>query len=527
MKAQSIVLALAGLAVTAPVVGQVVLEEVIVTAQRREQSLQDVPVSVTAFGGEQIERNNIRSARDFLSLTPNVSFTDDGQAGARSLGIAIRGINNLVSGENAFINSVGIYVDEFSIGSVPQGVPNLFTTDMQSIEVLRGPQGTYFGRNSLGGALNYRTNDPNFDEFAAKLIVGGESYEDAGDMYNVTGVFNIPVSDNFGLRGVVYWEDSSGLVENICAAGSTTGCPGAIENGFTTNGAEDSGHEWLDIRVKALWEPSDRTTVKGTFFYSDQDQGTDENVPSGVLDLDSVDTFGVTSASDPGTGFWPNNRNKNSHDLPESNQLETIVFVANIAHELTDDLTVKWISGVIDVEQTRLFDNDLVGGLDALSRDNLYEGTSWSTELRFELTKDRYDLVGGLLYAQDEQNQRNNVAVSSDATGTIGGVGILPPFPPGLGLARNTKSFEVESIALFGDLTWRFTDDLEGFIGLRLTHDEVDNSYLGFGLMPGPGGPPTFTNVQRGGATGSQEFDDISGRAGLRYQVNDDWSVYA
>ena len=131
-----------------------VLEEVVVTAQRREQNLQDVPVSVTVFTGPFIDQANIRSPTDYLNLTPNVSFTEDGQSGARGLGIGIRGVNNLVTGENAVINSIGIYLDEFSVASVPNGVANPFLPDMERIEVLRGPQGTFFGRNAVGGALN-------------------------------------------------------------------------------------------------------------------------------------------------------------------------------------------------------------------------------------------------------------------------------------------------------------------------------------------------------------------------------------
>ena len=101
-----------------------ILEEITVTAQRREQNLEEVPIAITAFTGAQIDRLNVTGARDFLALTPNVSFTDDGQAGSRGLGLAIRGINNLVSGENAFINSIGIYIDEFSVASVPNQVAN-------------------------------------------------------------------------------------------------------------------------------------------------------------------------------------------------------------------------------------------------------------------------------------------------------------------------------------------------------------------------------------------------------------------
>src|SRR5688572_3893381 len=188
------------------------LEEIVVTAQRREQNLQDVPISVSAFSAEQIEKQNVRGATDYLALTPNVSFTEDTQSGSRGLNVSIRGVNNLVTGENAFVNSVGNYLDEFSIASVPNGVANPLLIDMERVEVLRGPQGTYFGRNSLGGALNITTRAPT-DQVEGELRAGTEFYEDAGEMYSVTGILNVPLSDVFKIRGVVNYEDSSGLVE--------------------------------------------------------------------------------------------------------------------------------------------------------------------------------------------------------------------------------------------------------------------------------------------------------------------------
>ena len=101
------------LATVAPVAGQTqsgsALEEIIVTAQRREQNLQEVPISVSVFSAEQIRRSNIQGATDFLALTPNVAFTEDAQSGSRGLSVAVRGVNNLVSGENAVVNSVGNY----------------------------------------------------------------------------------------------------------------------------------------------------------------------------------------------------------------------------------------------------------------------------------------------------------------------------------------------------------------------------------------------------------------------------------
>jgi len=497
------------------------LEEIVVTAQRREQNLQEVPISVTAFSADALEKSNIRGATDYLAQTPNVSFTEDAQAGARGISIAIRGVNNLVSGENAFVNSVGNYLDGFSIASVPNGVANPQLIDMERVEVLRGPQGTYFGRNSLGGALNLTTKAPT-DNYEGEIAVGGETYEHRGDMYNVTGIFNAPLSDAFKVRGVAYYEDSSGLVKNIGP------------------GAPDSGHQWLDLRLRALWEISDATSLSATVIYSDEDQDTDENVPSGYLDLDTVDTFGLNpgTAFDPGTGFWPHNQDKLSHDLDEQNKLETTVGILNLTHQISDGLAFKAIAGIIDATQDRVFDNDLIGNLDLLKRTNKYDGNSWSFEARLEATGGAVDWVVGAMYAEDEQKQKNDVAISTDPTATIvkDGVtyGFLPPFPEGLGLALNAKDFKVESAAAFVDFTWHVSDQLELIAGARYTNDSVKKEYAAQGIAPscgcGPPDPnffPSFINFPRPVAKSDDSFDDVSPRVGLRFAFSDDASVYA
>jgi iron complex outermembrane receptor protein len=529
-----------GLAMVAPAVALAqsigALEEIVVTAQRREQNLQEVPISVTAMSGEMLEKSNVRGATEYLAQTPNVSFTEDGQGGARSIGIAIRGINNLVSGENAFVNSVGIYLDEFSIASVPNGVANPTLPDMERVEVLRGPQGTYFGRNSLGGALNLSTRNPTA-ETGGQISLGGEKFDHAGEMYALTGVLNAPLSDAFKVRLLASYEDSSGMVENIHPGGS------------------DSDHEYLTLRAKALWDIADSTRATLTVIYDDQTQGTDENVNSGTLDLDSVDTFafqnfaGGTSAVgfDAGTnsssllGFFPSNQNKVSRDLKESNDLTTTIAIVNVAHQFSDSLTWKTVAGIVDSTQKRVFDNDGIGNLDLLRRDNKYDGTSWSVETRLESRSDTMDWVVGALYAKDDQDQFNNVAVSSDATATLvlDGVeyGFLPPFPQGLGLARNTKNFEVESIAAFADVTWHLNPQADLFVGARYTSDDVINSRIAYGIAPTCGPPNTpgcsvfeffqgFVNVVRPEAAASRSFNDVSPRAGVRYAVTDATNVY-
>ena len=498
---------------------QPAIEEIVVTAQRREQNLQDVPVSVTAFTGDDLEQHNIQSATDYLAMTPNVSFTEDGQSGSRGLGLSIRGITNLVSGENAFVNSVGIYLDGFSVASVPNQIANPFLADMERVEVLRGPQGTYFGRNSLGGALNLTTRRPE-DVFSGALKAGAENYRLTGESYNLTGMLNLPISETLKVRGVVFYEDHDGSVRNINAGG-----------------ADDSGHDWLMTRLNATWQPTERTTVDLTLMHSDEDQGHDETVPSGVLDLDTVDTLRISDAIDPGTGFWPQNRDRLSHDLEEFNALNSTVLVVNAAHRLSDEWSLKAVAGVIDAEQQRFFDQDLIGNADVLSRTNRYEGLSYSGELRVEYAGERVDWVVGALVARDEQRQRNNVAVSSDPTASVNGISFLPPFPSGLGLFLNNKRFDVDSAAVFSDVTFHVGDTLDLFVGGRFTHDRVANAIESFGTAPGPEAPNpetdpvgffgSFVNVARPAASARDSFDDFSPRVGLRYQFSDDASLYA
>ena len=543
MKPTKLISLLLGSVVAASAIAETVLEEIVVTAQRREQSLQDVPVSVTAFTGDYIDRSNIKGATDYLALTPNVSFTEDGQAGSRGLGIAVRGINNLVSGENAVVNSIGIYLDEFSVASVPTQVANPFLPDMQRLEVLRGPQGTFFGRNAVGGALNMTTRNPT-DEFGWKVSAGGESYEDANQQYNLTGIVNVPVSDSFAMRGVFYYEDSGGLVDNVCGGGaSAAACPAAAANGFTANGADDSRHDFYNLRLKTLWDVSAETSVTVSLIYAFEDQDHDENVPSGIMDLDTVDSFGIETAIDPGTGFWPRNRNELSHDLPERNRNETRVAILNIAHHLSDEWVVKSITGIIAAEQRRQFDNDGVGGLDGLGRTNTYDGSSWSTELRFEGTLESMDVILGALYSRDRQDQENDVYVSTGAElghTSATGVGILPPFQHGLGLLLNSKNHEITGVALFGDITYHLTDDIDLIAGGRYSRDDVENDLLAFGIGPTccfpdspgfPGAPGfsffnSFTNSARPLTAADERSTDFAPRFGFWYEINPDVSVY-
>ena len=512
-------LALAMIAPMAAAQDGMVLEEIIVTAQRREQSLQEVPVAVTAFTGEALELANITEAAQYLNLTPNVSYTEDGQVGSRGISIAMRGVSNINTDESSFIQSIGVYLDEFSVASVGQGTVNPQLQDLERIEVLRGPQGTYFGRNAVGGALNLTTRKPQ-PEFDATASLGFRTFENAAEQSDFSGMVNMPVSDNFMLRGVLYYEDSGGLVENIVPGGG------------------DSGHEYTMARVSARWLLDDATTVDLMLMNSDEQQGHDENVPSGVLDTDSVATFqfrGPSSAFvapiDPGTGFWPDNRSRTARSaIGEKNDNTTTIAVLKVAREMSDTMTLNWISGWIDTELDRVFDNDLVAE-NVVFREQTREGTSFSTELRLDITSDTYDWTVGALYARDEKDTEN--AVQLGTTTVVNGIQIggLPPtflndiFGRPFCLGCSTRGFELTSIAFFTDLTWHVNDRFDLTLGGRYTSDDVTNSFLPIGPAGGPRWPNDL--VPTAEISNEDAFSDLSPRLALSYDLSEEATVYA
>ncbi len=548
------------------------LEEVIVTAQRREQNLQVVPISITAFTAAQLERSNITEASQYLNLSPNVSFSEDGQnGGSRGISISMRGVSNINTDESAFIQSIGIYLDEFSVASTANVTLNPQLLDLERVEVLRGPQGTFFGRNAVGGALNLTTKKPT-DQVEGMIRLGARSFDDAGEQYDIGLVGNAPVTDTFFLRGVVYYEDSSGLVENV------------VPNGG------DSGHDYTMLRGAARWLASEDTTVDFMVMYSEENQGLDEAVHSGVWDADTVATFflnnpndpnTITSAPDKGLGFWPDNKNQVAHTaIGELNEFETTIAVLNVEHEFSDSLVLKSITGLIDTSREKIFDNDLVAE-DIVRRYEAVDGSSWSTELRLEFSNQDFDWINGVLYSDDEIKGVPNASLPGGGLGVVTGVttgldlgnslapvpggnpgvpivgpglvdfaltGALPPQfnlgsptepfylwmltpdgQPPLCLGCSQRINTLESIAVFSDFTWHASDRLDLTFGARYTMDDVGGSYTGYGLfrkprIPDPSDPTGLTPVA---TTNSDDWNDFSPRFSIGYQVTDDARLYS
>ncbi|MBT6209351.1 MAG: TonB-dependent receptor plug domain-containing protein, partial [Woeseia sp.] len=185
------------------------LDEITVTAQKREQSIFDVPLAISAIGEQEIEAAGIGKMADFFRRVPSLAVIDQGAARKN---IIIRGIQTSTSTESR-VNDV--YLDEQRITTaIATGDPRTF--DMKRIEVLRGPQGTLFGGGSLGGTIRYITNRADVSEFQTNVAASYSSTKDAdGGNYSIDAMVNIPlIEDKFAIRLVGYTLEDSGYLKN-------------------------------------------------------------------------------------------------------------------------------------------------------------------------------------------------------------------------------------------------------------------------------------------------------------------------
>jgi iron complex outermembrane receptor protein len=224
---------LAASAATPSAFGQgTALEEIVVTAQQREASLQDVPIAISAFGEAEIQKNMFRDVTDFVARTPNASFVSNGARSRRE--ISMRGVTNFVNANQARRTSTfGFYMDGFNLASSSINPPIL---DIERIEVLRGPQSTYFGANALGGGISVITNAPHTD------AVEGSVMADYGrfDTLDVEASSTSRLSRTNWRRGSTSRSFSSdGNIENINPQG----------------GGNDFDYQYF--RAVVLWTPTE------------------------------------------------------------------------------------------------------------------------------------------------------------------------------------------------------------------------------------------------------------------------------
>jgi len=189
------------------------LAEVVVTAQKRTENIQDVPVSIQAFGTEKLEQMNVSSFDDYAKLIPSLSFQHDG--GPSFEHTYMRGVASGGDGNHSGSQpSVGMYMDEQPVTTI-DGNLNLHIYDIQRIEALSGPQGTLYGASSESGTIRIITNKPDAKAFAAGYDLEGNTVDHGGQGYKFEGFVNIPLTDIAAVRLVGWDEKDAGFIDNV------------------------------------------------------------------------------------------------------------------------------------------------------------------------------------------------------------------------------------------------------------------------------------------------------------------------
>ncbi len=476
------------------------VETVVVTAQRREENLQSVPLSVSAFSAAQIKARGLTDASRLESNVPGFTFGRSG-VDARP---AIRGVRT----ENVGVNgdtTIGFFIDGVYQSRAAQAT--LGFVDLERVEVLRGPQGTLYGRNTFGGNISIATAQPKLDSFSGGMDVTiGEN-----NKVRVEPVVNLPIGETAAVRLSAAFEKADGWVKNI-----------------NPNGNDLFDEDTAYVRGALLLRPSEALTatfkvdwarrggaggsafgykIGGTFYDIANNQQLFNTTPIFNLNGRGGNRDGVIDAPlnfDAGIPITnSNNKYEIDWDYKAALKLKNTSFSANIAYDF-GDFTVKSITGFTDFTTTRNQDTDFSAsqiGADS----QLTAAKTFSQELQI-LSRGQGPLtyVLGAYFFSDELRA---VFINEQfATRIINGVGAPIVSTPGANGFYDEQRAQTESVAVYGQGTFAVTDRLKLTAGIRFTRDTKDFAFANADvLLPLVGNVPQqrFITLQTGGVPDS------------------------
>lgn len=490
------------------------IEEVIVTARRREENSQDVPIPITAISSEVLQGRGITDIQNIERVAPNLSFRSNGIQRSAAV-IFLRGIGqlNFVPSQDP---KVGIYVDDVYVARPQGGLFDLL--DVEQVEVLRGPQGTLFGRNTTAGLVHVRTGAPS-DEFEARFSAGfGNQGQIGGDL-----LLNVPFSDTLAGRIAVQTREDDGYMR------------------------DRSGRAWnttnsTSARGKLLWTPAENVDV--TFaaeLYRARETASLANctLEAGALFNSITGLFGALgdlerACADDGDVFLSNDNDPNELDVDNYSYSLTVNWDVG-------DIGLTSISSYREITEFNAswgYGTDFVGGPSFhLERggppgvDSDYE--QWSQEFRIEggAFDDRLAWQTGVYLFEEEGTQITEVAAWR---------GLEPPDNPFLAPivlgARalftlvNDQRAKNESFALFAEGTFDVTDQLAVTAGWRWTEDKRGvelRDLLPDGVTSNPLATCQGVPVPAGGSCdGDDKYNESTWRLIVDYNFTDDVLLY-
>lgn len=518
------------------------LDEIIVQATRRDTDLQTTPVSVTALTASEIQATAPQNIGDIAAFVPN--FSAARITGFNAASFAMRGVgqNNIIV---YFEAPVAVLVDDFVMPSVQTQL--LDTFDVAQVEVLRGPQGTLFGKNTTGGAVTVRTRRPEIGETSGDL---GMQFGDFGTQ-RVQGAFNLPLGETLALRVVGSKEKTDGFMKNGAAWGPITGfAPNKWQGRSGEGRAEDVGG--IDVtngRVKLLFQPNDRFDALAQYEVvrddSESPAAVNETPTGGAFFL--FNALGVPApGGNPLDNAGVTNRSDALLHFDDGHNIKVDGYYLNLNYQF-DGGTLTSVSGYRK-QKSRLpstytgaapvaADGEVLSLFDA-SRDD--DRKTWQQEIRFASKSDGpLNYVLGGFYQKDE--------VEFCVNQLLGFLDLASgPLPFG---SWNQNPYilcndqRAESKAVFGEATFEATEQLTITAGVRYTWEDktwhgrqqafvqtlsggFDPAFgwqqLGSTLAAGD-----FERFPAGAVTVDESWNNPTYRLGVDYKLTDDMMVYA
>lgn len=441
-----------------------VLEEIVVTARKKDESFKDVPVTLSVFSEDTLERKRIDNVDGLLTKTPSLFVTQNQTFGPvkSETYITLRGVGATTPLEPA----VAVFVDGVY---QPKLAFDIGFLDLERVEILRGPQGALFGRNAQGGAISLVTKEPG-DELSGKVAIDVDEH----DTFGVKATMNIPLVEN-----KLYWS-VSGLYSQT--------------NGFLRNVTLDRDQEDQD---KFAWRTSLLADFSDTF--------------SGTLTLFGSDLSGGQVGPGVPTGL-------NRYEVFDNDSRD--IVDETIGGSLTlewgvGDVAITSITGYSDVETEVFFDLD--GGAIGTGNFQIQDlaQTSASQEFRIASNYDdsRWDWLGGLYYFESTYDQARNFSLL-DPTSAPG-----PVLNPNNSVSENAD-FEREGWAVFGQVNYQISSSLELTLGARYSTEDVDAHQFGLVILAGVGVNSPYDN------TTEETFSGFSPMTSLSYRLSEDVLLY-
>ncbi len=505
------------------------VDDIIVTASRREQSLQDVSIAVTALGDERLNDAQVNNLQDLQTIVPSVNFGSD----FNQAKIFIRGVgaNTSTTGSST---GVALHVDGAYVARAEAQLTSLF--DVERVEVLRGPQGTLYGRNAVGGSVNVITAKPsdvlegygrltfgNYNAVVSEVAIGG------------------PLTDGIQFR----------------LAGKTEDRDGFGENPVTGADVDDLNRRMVRGQVNFDFTPDVSLLLSGEYFRQDDSSGAIHYLRESFPGVARLPGFGV--------GGYATDPRDLASEIQPSTDTESFAFTSTFRANVSETLSFTNITNYRSFESSLFQDLDLsavvdaftINGFNSTVQERRIDSEQFSTELQMNYDTDFVNLVFGGYYFEEQQNPIDNVGFTRSSGlpgtpailardnvplaqayefcgygpgGTTGGSAIQTPKRVCV-----ASDLQTEATALFGQATFdlgMLSEQLTGFsikVGGRYSHETVTTDNPGYIIRYSATAPlqalPTLYTAP-GVTLTERTFEDFTPELGLQWEVNPDILLY-